>query len=360
MRHLRALCAIADTGSVRKAAVQLGMTQPSLTTQLRRIERAVGGRLFTRGQTGSRPTALGRAVLSRARPIIADMAALVSEARDAARHSEGARLRIGSTGSRAVAGWLRRLHARFPETDTTIHIDDSAVALLQMVAANQLDAAFVSEPEGFPLPFVAGVEQRVLVSREPQFIALSSSHAVAHRPLVALADLAEDQWMVDLTRDDEWAAMRRMFTAAGLNPRVVHVPDNTTAGELVASGEAVSLCQPTSQPREGMVIRPLRDDPLAVRLLLLSGSGTAAAAEIDGVYTDLRAAYLEAARASSPYRQWMKRHGSPLPRPRESAATAPPPARRPPATPPGASPAWPRGLPPSALRAGDLVAGDPG
>ena len=360
VRHLRALCAIADTGSVRKAAVQLGMTQPSLTTQLRRIERAIGGELFTRGQTGSRPTALGRAVLSRARPIIAEMAALVSEARDAARDSEGARLRIGSTGSRAVAGWLRRLHALWPQTDTTIHIDVSAVALLQMVASNQLDAAFVSEPEGFPLPHVQGVEQRVLVSREPQFVALSAGHPVAHRPMVALADLAADQWMVDLTRDDEWAAMRRMFAAAGLNPRVVHVPDNTTAAELVASGEAVSLCQPTSQPREGMVIRPLRDDPLAVRLLLLSGSGTAAAAQIDAVYADLRAAYLEAARASGPYRQWMKRHGSPLPHPHEAAAPAPPPARRPVGEAGGSSPTWPARLSSPPLCQEDLVARDPG
>lgn len=52
VRHLRVLCAIADSGSLRKAALQLGMTQPSLTTQLHRIERAVGGTLFTREQTG--------------------------------------------------------------------------------------------------------------------------------------------------------------------------------------------------------------------------------------------------------------------------------------------------------------------
>src|SRR5438874_11585612 len=56
VRHLRAVCAIADAGSVRRAARELGMTQPSLTTQLRRIEKALGGQLFFRGATGSRPT----------------------------------------------------------------------------------------------------------------------------------------------------------------------------------------------------------------------------------------------------------------------------------------------------------------
>lgn len=50
VRHLRALCAIADTGSVHKAARQLGVSQPSLTTQLRRIENFLGAALFARAR----------------------------------------------------------------------------------------------------------------------------------------------------------------------------------------------------------------------------------------------------------------------------------------------------------------------
>lgn len=89
MRHLRALCAIADTGSLHKAARQLGMSQPSLTTQLRRIENSLGAELFSRERTGCRPTPLGRAVLSRARPLVAEMAALVVEAKAAAARAGG-------------------------------------------------------------------------------------------------------------------------------------------------------------------------------------------------------------------------------------------------------------------------------
>ncbi|MGG7614276.1 LysR family transcriptional regulator, partial [Streptomyces sp. ZG43] len=81
MRHLRALCAIADTGSVRSAARQLGVSQPALTTQLRRIEQSLGAELFHRGRDGCRPTLLGRTVLSRARTVVDSMAVLVEEAR---------------------------------------------------------------------------------------------------------------------------------------------------------------------------------------------------------------------------------------------------------------------------------------
>lgn len=314
MRHLRALCAIADTGSMRKAARQLGMSQPSLTTQLKRIEKTIGGLLFTRGRTGTLPTPLGRSVLSRARPILADMAALVTAARDAAVNAQGARLRLGSTGSRAVPGWLRRLHARLPDTDTTIHIDMSANTLLRMVAEHQLDVAFVHELDGFPLRLPAGTEHRVVLDREPQFVAMAADHPLTRRAAVALDELADEQWMADPTVDDECAAMRRAFTAAGFDPRMVYVRDVTTAAELVSAGEAVSLCQPTSMPRHGMAIRPLLGDPLTVRLLVVTRSSTTAenAAGTRALFDDLVAAYREVAWANPTYRQWLLRHDSPL------------------------------------------------
>lgn len=308
MRHLRALCTIADAGSVRKAALRLGVTQPSLTTQLRRIENAIGGALFTRGHAGSQPTPLGRSVLSRARPIVADMRALVTEARDAAVDAGDARLRIGSIGSRAVAGWLRRLRVRLPDTDTTIHIDISPSTLLHMVATHQVDIGFVYEVEDFPLRIPEGVERRVLVPREPQFVAMSAGHPAAGRPVVPLADLAGDRWVVDPAADDEAAALRRAFAATGTGPRMVYVRDNTTAAELVASGEAVCPCQPTSSPRQGTVIRPLRDDPLTVRLSLVSRPGTTDAGRADAVFADLRDAYVELARANPAYREWLLRN----------------------------------------------------
>ena len=130
VRHLRALCAIADTGSLHRAARQLGVAQPSLSTQLRRIEQELGGELFTRERTGCRPTPLGRIVLGRARPLLAEMRALVAEARAAT--TDGPQLRIGSTASRALAGWLRRLRARCGEP--LLQMDVSANALLNLVA----------------------------------------------------------------------------------------------------------------------------------------------------------------------------------------------------------------------------------
>ncbi|MEU7578484.1 LysR family transcriptional regulator [Streptomyces sp. NPDC041068] len=307
VRHLRALCAIADTGSLHKAARQLGMSQPSLTTQLRRIENALGGQLFARERTGCRPTQLGRVVLSRARPLVMEMRALVSETKAAAaRAAEGPQLRIGSTASRAIPGWLRRLRVRLPGTEISLQMDVSANALLRMVAAGQLDVAFVHEVEGCPLRLPEALRRRVLVDREPQFVSLAADHPAADRPVVRLSDLADDRWMVDPTVDGEWDGLRRVLTAAGLNPRVLH-GDYLTAASLVATGEVVTLCQPTSRARPDMAVRPLFGDPLGVRLMVAARTED----EINAVYGELEASYWEAAGQSPAYTEWLLRAGDP-------------------------------------------------
>ncbi|MFH9609925.1 LysR substrate-binding domain-containing protein [Streptomyces sp. NPDC017448] len=311
VRHLRALCAIAEAGSLHRAARRLGVSQPSLTTQLRRIENVLGAELFRRERTGCRPTSLGRAVLDRARPLVQGMNDLVADAlaeAEAARPG-GPRLRIGSTASRVVGGWLHRLRVALPGTDISLRVDVSARALLRSVEAGRLDVAFVHEVEGSPLAVPEGLEQRVLVEREPQFISLSRDHPAARRRVVELGDLAGDPWMVDPTVDGEWDGVRRVLGAAGLNPPVLH-GDYLTAASLVVLGEAVAPCQPTSGPRDDMVIRPLVGDPLAVRLLLAFRPGT----DIGVVYAQLEDAYRDAARRASGYHEWLVRHRSPLAR----------------------------------------------
>ncbi|WAU78665.1 LysR family transcriptional regulator [Streptomyces sp. Qhu-G9] len=302
VRHLRALCAIADTGSLHRAARQLGVAQPSLSTQLKRIEQELGGPLFLRERTGCRPTPLGLVVLGRARPLVAEMRALVAEARAAATDADGPQLRIGSTASRALAGWLRRLRAR--QREPVLQMDVSPNALLRMLADGRLDVAFVHEVEGSPLRVPDGLALRVLIEREPQFVSLPADHPAAGRPEVQLSDLAEDRWMIDPSVDGEWDAVHRMLRTAGLSPRVLH-GDYHTAASLVATGEVVTVCQPTCQPRPEMAVRRIQGDPLGVRLLLAARTE----GELDCVYPELWEAYAEVAREAPGYREWLDRVG---------------------------------------------------
>ncbi|MEU9982154.1 LysR family transcriptional regulator [Streptomyces sp. NPDC050856] len=297
LRHLRVVCAIADAGSLRKAARMLGVAQPSLTAQLRRIENALGGELFARQPHGCRPTAFGHHLLARARPLLAEMTALTAEMRAAsARTAPTARLRIGSTPSRALACWTRRLRLRYPEFVPAAQTDVSANALLRMVAAGQLDVAFVHEMEGTHLRFPPGLHQRVLVDREPGFVALAEHHPAAERGTVRLEDLAGEQWIMDRTADGEWECVHRALRAAGLPPQLFH-GDYSTAALLVATGEAVTVCQATSTGWDGVVARRLDGDPIGWRWLLAARTQ----GQLDAVHEDLAAAYQEAAEQAPDY-----------------------------------------------------------
>ncbi|NEE49698.1 LysR family transcriptional regulator, partial [Streptomyces sp. SID8455] len=63
-----------------KAAATLGLAQPALSAQLRRIEKALGGTLFERDHTGARATPLGELVLERARVVLPAVSELQAEA----------------------------------------------------------------------------------------------------------------------------------------------------------------------------------------------------------------------------------------------------------------------------------------
>ncbi|MFF5018923.1 LysR family transcriptional regulator [Streptomyces sp. NPDC001165] len=303
VRHLRVLCAIADAGSLHQAARELGMAQPSLSTQLRRIEQTLGGRLFTRDRTGSRLTPLGHLVVSRARPLVAELAAIVAETRAAAaRASGGPRLRIGATASRALPGWLRRLRARVPPVEPSLQMDVSANSLLRMVAEGRLDLAFVHEVEGSPLRVPAGLRLRVLVEREPQFVTLAADHPAAAQREIPLTDLAHERWMIDSTVDGEWDGLCRVLRRAGIEPDLLH-GDYLSAYSLAAIGEVVTVSQPTARPRPDLAIRPLQGDPIGVRLLLAART----AAELDNGVGELEEAYWEAAHQAPAYQEWLER-----------------------------------------------------
>ncbi|MDG4863273.1 LysR substrate-binding domain-containing protein, partial [Streptomyces sp. T-3] len=198
---------------------------------------------------------------------------------------------------------VRLAQAQAP-TEPTLQMDVSANALLRMVADGELDVAFVHEVEGCPLRMPPGLRQRVLLEREPQFVSLAVDHPAARGRTVRLAELAADQWMVDPTVDGEHEGLVRVLRAAGLNPRVLH-GDYLTAANLVATGEVVTVCQPTSRARPDMAIRPLEGDPLAVRLLLVARGAAELDGSLDRIYDDLEAAYWEAARGAAGYREWL-------------------------------------------------------
>lgn len=67
---MRSVVGISETGSITKAAKVLGLSQPAISSQIKRIEHAVGGSIFQKSANGSAATELGKLVLIQAKKIL--------------------------------------------------------------------------------------------------------------------------------------------------------------------------------------------------------------------------------------------------------------------------------------------------
>lgn len=315
LRHLKVVCAIAETGSVTKAATLLGLAQPALTAQLQRIERMLGGPLFERDRRGARPTALGELVLARARVLLPAMKGLQDEATRLAGAGTGlTRYRVGAVNGPIVGGLVHRLSADQPQAQITTFASWYAEELAQMVLGGRLDFAVVGVC-GDSGPPLDGLAWRTLAV-DAVFVLLPEGHPLAGREEVDLAALADAQWVAapgDGCFGDCFAAA---CSRAGFTPRKIYETDVRGCIDLVESGDGVALCQPTFRSVAGLVTRPLAGAPLRWRQLIGWHQESPAAAINERVVEYATAAYLDSVGRSPAYAAWLSRNpgfGSPHP-----------------------------------------------
>ncbi|MGI5377169.1 LysR family transcriptional regulator [Streptomyces sp. CA-251387] len=298
VRHLRVVCAIAESGSLTRAAASLRMTQPGVSAQLRRIERILGGTLFERRQAGVAPTALGELVLSRARAILPGIDGLIADtARAARRRSAPARIRLASVGAPLLGHLVLAVREVLPEADVTTRCQYSPLPLLDDLAADRLEAAVLGDSPGCELAPRAEVTLRPLVT-EPVFALLPATHPLTARDEVDLARLMEEEWAVPRADSDRtreyWSSV---FSLTGRHPHTPYEAEGRQLIEIVRAGLAVSLCQATFIEVPGVVVRPLAGNPLWYRHILawhregpLAGHGPEILRRLGEGYDAIRAA----------------------------------------------------------------------
>jgi len=264
LRHLRTLCAIADAGSLSRAATTVGVSQPALTGQLHRIEAALSGQVFRRGRSGVTPTPFGRFVLSRARSVLVTVDELLTGAEN---ESGTSGVRIGGYATPVLRGLLHRLF-EMPGTRLTVHTEYSPRLLLDLLASRRLDVATLVDYPGHELPSIPTVRTCV-VAIEPVSVALPTGHRFAERDVVPLAALADEDWLVTPPDGAGWPeSFHTACQEAGFAPRVRHMmTERDMINTLVGEGRAVAPCQATLQGPD-IVVRPLASPALWMRHVL--------------------------------------------------------------------------------------------
>jgi DNA-binding transcriptional LysR family regulator len=239
LRHLRYFAILAEELHFGRAAKRLGIAQPPLSQQIRRLEQLVGARLLDRTSRRVHLTDAGRAFQAEAARVLAGAEAALEAARRAAR-GEAGNLRVAFAATvmfLALPRIIREFRDRYPR----VHLDLREMPTGPQLAAlleGDIDLGFVREPE----PDAA--LEMVTVMREPLRIAIHQGHRLAGRARVSVRDLAREPFV--LFPQDLAPGLHRQVMAlcreAGFAPRVVEESRELyTSVSLVEAGIGVSI-----------------------------------------------------------------------------------------------------------------------
>lgn len=283
LHQLRYFVAVAERRHFTQAAFELGVAQPSVSRQIRRLEAELATPLFQRGKGPVTLTQAGEALLPWAKRVLADVDGARSEVRDLAGLARG-RLSVGATPSLTTVllpRLLARFHADHPGVELVLHEAGSGV-LLERLERGEIELALVI------LPVAEETFATTPLLREKLVLAVPRDHRFARRRSIAVADLRDVPLVMfregyDLRAVTLSACQRAGFepvfaleggemdgvlrmTAAGLGVAVVPSSVIERGGPLVA----VRIAEPPLERTVGVAHR--RDwtlSPAAVRFAAL-------------------------------------------------------------------------------------------
>lgn len=259
LTELRYLVAVADLGHFGRAADACHVTQPTLSTQIRKLEDTLGVPLFERRPKRVQPTAAGREVIERARVVLAELRAIGEVARGHADPLAGP-LRVGiipTLGPYVLPRLVPKAQEVFPNLQLAVH-EVVTPQLLADLERGHLDAALLALPVRHP-----GLVSEPLFD-EPFWLLVPAGHPLATRPRITERDL-DRQHVLLLTeghclRDQALALCGRPAGPARDDFRATSLE---TLRHLVAAGLGVTLVPalalPTLATLPAVVVRPFRD-----------------------------------------------------------------------------------------------------
>ncbi len=236
LHQLRCFLTVYELGSLTAAAEELGYAQPSISEQIRALEKSLGIQLFRRVGRGVVPTTVADTLRPHAEATIA----AAEEARRAVQRVkafETGTIRFGMFGSArlyASAVLVADVLERYPGVRVEI-IGQNSSEVLEDLRRGRIEAALIAAPptnEGLEVRPVAR-DELVYVSADPGRTASPvTARRLADAPLV----------MADTTyraTDSLRLMLRRMLHEAGHNPQTrIEVEDVETAVELMGRGLA--------------------------------------------------------------------------------------------------------------------------
>lgn len=267
MRDIQIFRAVMRAGTTSKAAVVLDISQPAVSQAIRRLETQSGLRLFDRVRNRLLPTQEADALLVEVDRCFAGFEQIEHRIRSLKSFGVG-RMAIGSLPALGV-GFMPRAIAAFNPTERRVQMSFQILSsreVMQQVVAGQLDLGLMADEIA-----VMGLEHSLFLE-VPGVIAMTATHPLAHRKVLAIEELVE-QHFIALNPED--ASRRRLETALGERGLTLRAGFETpyafSVCELVLRGMGIGLIHPMTAVdylARGLVIKRL-DIDIAFRSLLV-------------------------------------------------------------------------------------------
>jgi DNA-binding transcriptional LysR family regulator len=244
LRQFEYALAVAAEGSVTAAAELLHVAQPSMSQQIRNLERELGVQLFARTPTGLVPTVAGRGFLREAEVAVSAARRARATARAGADELVGelvVAVQMGF-GTRQLPGALSALRRRFPRVEVTLSEEPSSAELERLCRRGVLDLALMAACERSPADaHHLGDEEFVVV--------LGAGHRQLAADRVELRELEGEPW-VRFDRDSALdGVLLNVLRDNELTPTTVgRVSQTATAVRWASDGLGVTLVPASAVP----------------------------------------------------------------------------------------------------------------
>lgn len=227
--QLRHLIAVAEAGSVRRAAKALFLSQSSVTKSIHQLEESLGVELLHRHAHGVSPTAAGRALIARAKAVEAELRAARNDI-DTIQGARGGEIRLGV--SPAVASSLLPqaiLSFKRHRPKVCFHIEEGVYPdVLAAVRTGDLDFVVCLLPEH---PRDEELAHELLL-RDRLTPAVRAEHPLARRRH-KLTELAQADWIIYGRERTGRDVFDGMFIGAGLEPPAGTIESTSFACSLM-------------------------------------------------------------------------------------------------------------------------------
>ncbi len=237
LQHLKIVMAVAEWGSMQKAAKRLAISQPVVSKTIADLENVLGVRLFDRSPQGVEPTTYGRALLKRTIAVFDDLRTSVDEIKFLADPASG-ELRIGSTEP-LLAGLgiavMERLWQMHPRINFRVVEADSATLLTRELPERRIELALV------PLVGTTVSEdlEATILFQDRLRVVVGMKSRWANRRRIMLAELMNEPWCV--APSSVGSLVTDAFRSSGLQVPRIAVTTTTThlLFQLLESGRFV-------------------------------------------------------------------------------------------------------------------------